>query len=175
MHECRKHTAATAPLRFVRGRQYLMEVAPVLFFPALYVQINLYLLSRILMGLCKTGVSQGIIPAPKRDPFPLFGAVVWAIVLWLFEYHQSSLQPSLQSSMTYLYKDSNVFSSLRNFLLYNKAWKLRNRPSFQLFFRVFSFSCCWRQVGKQHFILRNSRINVEPALPMRFTFLTQWS
>ncbi|XP_065179490.1 peroxisomal membrane protein 4-like [Sycon ciliatum] len=83
-------------------------------------QINLYLLSRIIMGLCKVGVDQGFIPAPRSDPFPLFGALVWAIVLWLFEHHRSTLQPSLRASMTYLYKDSDVFTSLRNFLLYNK-------------------------------------------------------
>ncbi|CAI5778058.1 peroxisomal membrane protein 4 isoform X2 [Podarcis muralis] len=65
-------------------------------------QINMYLLSRILFGLSRLAVEKGYIPEPKQDPFPLFAALVWGIVLWLFEYHRHTLQPSLQSSMTYL-------------------------------------------------------------------------
>ncbi|XP_041367482.1 peroxisomal membrane protein 4-like [Gigantopelta aegis] len=83
-------------------------------------QINLYLLSRILYGLAKLAVKRGYIPKPKSDPFPLFAAVVWGIVLWLFEYERDTLQPSLKSSMTYLYDDSNIWHSLRDFLFYNK-------------------------------------------------------
>ncbi|XP_038613329.1 peroxisomal membrane protein 4 [Tachyglossus aculeatus] len=84
-------------------------------------QINMYLLSRVLFGLSRLAVDQGYIPEPKRDPFPLFAAVVWGLVLWLFEYHRTTLQPSLQSSMTYLYDDSNVWHDLSDFLLYNKS------------------------------------------------------
>lgn len=83
-------------------------------------QINMYLLSRILFGLTRVAQERSILPTFKFDTFPWFAAIVWAIVLWLFEYHQSSLQPSLQSSMTYLYKDSNKWSSFKNFLIYNK-------------------------------------------------------
>ncbi|XP_067655128.1 peroxisomal membrane protein 4-like [Haliotis asinina] len=87
-------------------------------------QINLYLLSRILYGLLKLAVKRGYIPKPKKDPFPIFAAVVWGIVLWLFEYERDTLQPSLKSSMTYLYDDSNKWRDFRDFLLYNndKAW-----------------------------------------------------
>ncbi|XP_006001931.1 peroxisomal membrane protein 4 [Latimeria chalumnae] len=83
-------------------------------------QINMYLLSRILFGLSRLAVEKGYISEPKRDPFPLFGALVWGIVLWLFEYHRHTLQPSLQSSMTYLYDDSNVWHDVTDFLVYNK-------------------------------------------------------
>ncbi|KAM6454503.1 peroxisomal membrane protein 4 isoform 1-T2 [Liasis olivaceus] len=83
-------------------------------------QINMYLLSRILFGLSRLAVEKGYIPQPKQDPFPFFAAVVWGIVLWLFEYHQHTLQPSLQSSMTYLYDDSNVWHDISDFLVYNK-------------------------------------------------------
>ena len=54
------------------------------------------------------------------DPMPIFGAVVWGIVLWLFEHEPQSLQPSLQQSMEYLYHDSNVFTNLRTLLWVNK-------------------------------------------------------
>ncbi|KAK2147314.1 hypothetical protein LSH36_560g00004 [Paralvinella palmiformis] len=83
-------------------------------------QINLYLLSRILYGLIKLGVERGYIPKPKGDSFPIFGALVWGIVLWLFEHHQHTLQPSLQSSMTYLYHESNLWHNIWDFLIYNR-------------------------------------------------------
>ncbi|XP_032714761.1 peroxisomal membrane protein 4 isoform X1 [Lontra canadensis] len=84
-------------------------------------QINMYLLSRALFALCRLGVEKGYIPEPRWDPFPLFTGLLWGLVLWLFEYHQRTLQPSLQSSMTYLYQDSNVWHDISDFLLYNKS------------------------------------------------------
>ncbi|KAI1890426.1 hypothetical protein AGOR_G00153590 [Albula goreensis] len=83
-------------------------------------QINMYLLSRILFALSRLAVEKGYIPQPKRDPFPLFATLVWGIVLWLFEYYPHTLQPSLQSSMNYLYHDSNVWHDISDFLIYNK-------------------------------------------------------
>ncbi|XP_026553426.1 peroxisomal membrane protein 4 [Pseudonaja textilis] len=83
-------------------------------------QINMYLLSRILFGLSRLAVEKGYIPQPKQDTFPIFAAMVWGIILWLFEYHRHTLQPSLQSSMTYLYDDSNVWHDISDFLVYNK-------------------------------------------------------
>ncbi len=90
------------------------------------LQINLYLLSRILYALVQLCAERGYLPRPQSpDPgqpaaFPWFAAVVWGVVLWLFEYHKPHLQPSLQSSMTYLYHDSNKFNNVRNFVIYNK-------------------------------------------------------
>ncbi|XP_051887584.1 peroxisomal membrane protein 4 isoform X1 [Pristis pectinata] len=83
-------------------------------------QINMYLLSRVLFGLSRLAVEKGYFPETKRDPFPLFATFVWGLVLWLFEYHPHTLQPSLQSSMTYLYEDSDVWHDLSDFLVYNK-------------------------------------------------------
>lgn len=85
----------------------------------LLLQINLYLLSRISVGLVRLAVQKRVLPSPKFDVFPLFGAIVWGIVLCLFEYHQEVLQPSLQSSMTYLYHDSNAWHNIFDFLVYN--------------------------------------------------------
>ncbi|ETE67221.1 Peroxisomal membrane protein 4 [Ophiophagus hannah] len=83
-------------------------------------QVNMYLLSRILFGLSRLAVEKGYIPQPKQDISQIFAAVVWGIVLWLFEYHRHTLQPSLQSSMAYLYDDSNVWHDISDFLVYNK-------------------------------------------------------
>ncbi|XP_051931248.1 peroxisomal membrane protein 4 [Hippocampus zosterae] len=84
-------------------------------------QINMYLLSRILFALSRLAVEKGVVPQPKRDLFPLFATLVWGLVLWLFEYHPHTLQPSLQSSMNYLYHDSNVWHDISDFLVYNKS------------------------------------------------------
>ncbi|KAJ8049477.1 Peroxisomal membrane protein 4 [Holothuria leucospilota] len=83
-------------------------------------QINMYLLSRILFGAARLLVKKGIIQEPKRDPFPIFAAIVWGIVMWQFYSHKEVLQPSLQNSMTYLYRDSNIWNDIWDFLIYNK-------------------------------------------------------
>ncbi|XP_063104574.1 peroxisomal membrane protein 4 isoform X2 [Cavia porcellus] len=87
-------------------------------------QINMYLTSRALFALCRLGLEKGYIPEPRWNVFPAYTGLVWGIVLWLFEYHRHTLQPSLQSSMTYLYKDSNEWHGISDFLIYNKS-----RPS----------------------------------------------
>lgn len=86
-----------------------------------FVQIIMYLLSRTLFAFSRLAVEKGYIPEPKRDPFPLTAALIWGTILWLFEYHRHTLQPSLQSSMTYLYDDSNVWHDISDFLIYNKS------------------------------------------------------
>uniref|UniRef100_A0AC34FBB7 Peroxisomal membrane protein 4 n=1 Tax=Panagrolaimus sp. ES5 TaxID=591445 RepID=A0AC34FBB7_9BILA len=83
-------------------------------------QINLYLLSRIIYGLVKLAVEKGIVRQPQLPVFPWFAAIIWGTVLWLFDNYPQVLQNSLQSSMTYLYKDSNVWTNIKNFLVYNK-------------------------------------------------------
>lgn len=81
--------------------------------------MNLYLLSRITIGLVKVAVKKGYVPEPKFDVFPWFAGLMWGVVLCLFEYHQETLQQSLQNSMTYIYRDSTVWSSVWDFLVYN--------------------------------------------------------
>ncbi|ELR49018.1 hypothetical protein M91_01147 [Bos mutus] len=56
-------------------------------------QISMYLLSRVLLALCRLGVEKGFIPEPRLDPFPWFTGLVWGLVLWLFEYHRTTPQP----------------------------------------------------------------------------------
>lgn len=71
-------------------------------------QINMYILSRIIMGLTNTAVQNKFIPNVPGG-FSIYGSVIWGIVMWLFFYHRESLQKSLQSSMQYLYEDSDTF------------------------------------------------------------------
>ncbi|XP_003384961.2 PREDICTED: peroxisomal membrane protein 4-like [Amphimedon queenslandica] len=85
------------------------------------MQINLYLLSRVTIGLARLAVKKQLIPEPQFNTFPLFAAIVWGLALTLFEYHTDVLQPSLQNSMTYLYRDSTVWSNIADFLFYSSA------------------------------------------------------
>jgi len=57
--------------------------------------------------------------APAQT-YPVFAALVWAIVMWLFRHERHSLQPSLAASMQYLYNDSDKWNSLRNWIYHNK-------------------------------------------------------
>lgn len=52
--------------------------------------------------------------------WPVFAAVSWASVMHLFRWHDAELQPSLRSSMVYIYRDADTWDGLRNFLWHNK-------------------------------------------------------
>ncbi|KAI8915882.1 Tim17/Tim22/Tim23/Pmp24 family-domain-containing protein [Gorgonomyces haynaldii] len=82
-------------------------------------QIVLYLFSRISVGLARLLVKRNVIPAPSYS-FPLFSAITWGIVMWLFRHDRDVLQGSLQSSMQYLYNDSDIFSDFDTLLLRNQ-------------------------------------------------------
>ncbi|KAJ3294384.1 Peroxisomal membrane protein 4 [Borealophlyctis nickersoniae] len=83
------------------------------------MQIVLYLFSRIMVGAAKLAVKQGVVPQPENT-FPVFAAVVWGIVMWLFRHNRDTLQGSLQASMQYLYNDSENFDTFKNWLWHNK-------------------------------------------------------
>jgi len=57
---------------------------------------------------------------PSDNTYPIFAAIIWGCVMWLFRYERNTLQPSLQASMQYLYLDSNNWNSLRNWIWHNK-------------------------------------------------------
>ena len=81
-------------------------------------QIVFYLLSRVLEGSAKRLQKAGklnFIPE-KFEAFPWVSMVVWGIVMYLFEDDKSVLQGSLQSSMTFLYKDSDQVNGWRDFI-----------------------------------------------------------
>ena len=43
----------------------------------------------------------------RRNSWPVFASVSWASVMWLFRYYPETLQPSLRSSMTYMYVETS--------------------------------------------------------------------
>ena len=77
-----------------------------------------YLLSRVLEGVAKKLQKSGnlsIVPE-SFEAFPYVSMLVWGLVMYLFEDDKTNLQGSLQSSMQFLYKDSDQVSGWRDFV-----------------------------------------------------------
>lgn len=51
--------------------------------------------------------------------WPVFASLSWGAVMYLFRWHPETIQPSLRSSMKYLYVDSETWDGWRNFLWHN--------------------------------------------------------
>eukprot|EP01083_Nonionella_stella_P044387 119517_1 len=67
-------------------------------------QINLYVFSRIFMGLIRSGVERKVFDGSKwKIWYLLFAATTWAIVMYLFEFEEHNISRSLAASMRYLY------------------------------------------------------------------------
>jgi len=49
------------------------------------------------------GLTESQREAVRRGAWPVFASVSWASVMWLFRWYPEMLQPSLRSSMTYMY------------------------------------------------------------------------
>lgn len=52
--------------------------------------------------------------------WPVFAATSWALVMHLFRHHPEDLQSSMRNSMNYIYKESDHWDGLRNFIWHNK-------------------------------------------------------
>lgn len=98
--------------------------------PSVNQQIVIYVFARVALGLARLAVRPGRgLPVLSREPaatalsqhaWPVFAALSWAAVMYLFRWHAEDLQPSLRSSMDYIYLQSEQWDSLRNLLLHNK-------------------------------------------------------
>lgn len=56
----------------------------------------------------------------ERDSWTVFASVSWALVMWLFRWHPEVLQPSLRSSMKYLYDNAENWGDLRSWVWHNQ-------------------------------------------------------
>ena len=78
-------------------------------------QIVLYLLSRVLLALVNLLYKKYFLERSKTLPKPferkyghaIFAACCWGLVMLLFNVDKGILQPSLASSMNYLYVESS--------------------------------------------------------------------
>lgn len=91
-------------------------------------QIVIFIFARVCLSLAEISVkpSVGIIKSSKlserisHDAWPVFAALSWGSVMWLFRWYPDTVQAGLRSSMDYIYVQSDHWDSLRNFLVYNK-------------------------------------------------------
>ncbi|KAK3955654.1 Tim17/Tim22/Tim23/Pmp24 family-domain-containing protein [Pseudoneurospora amorphoporcata] len=93
-------------------------------------QIVIYVFARVVLALARLAVKPGYgfpgVSEPNNSTaishyaWPVFAAVSWASVMHLFRWHDAELQSSLRSSMVYIYKDSDTWDGLRNFIWHNK-------------------------------------------------------
>ncbi|EWC45962.1 hypothetical protein DRE_04755 [Drechslerella stenobrocha 248] len=91
-------------------------------------QICIYVFARVVLGLAKLSTQPGYAKSPVpmawregvgNNAWPVFASVSWAFVMYLFRWHPEVIQPSLRSSMTYLYVNSERWDGLRNLLWHN--------------------------------------------------------
>ena len=103
-------------------------------------QIVIYVFARVVLALAKLAVQppgdnslvngdygghggKGFLRLDEKQlkaiqaySWPVFASMSWAAVMWLFRWYPETLQPSLRSSMTYMYV---VFSSVSFFAVAN--------------------------------------------------------
>ncbi|EGN94549.1 hypothetical protein SERLA73DRAFT_188508 [Serpula lacrymans var. lacrymans S7.3] len=92
-------------------------------------QIVLYVVSRVVASFIpradapysKSPSSGGVtrpVPPDSRY-FTVFAALSWGAVMWLFKHRGETIQPGMFNSMTYLYRDSEVWKDLRTLFWHN--------------------------------------------------------
>ncbi|KAH8100519.1 peroxisomal membrane protein 4 [Cristinia sonorae] len=97
---------------------------------AINEQIVLYVCSRVVAsfipranspyGMASTA-SAAVKPVPPDSRyFSVFAAVSWGLVMWLYQHRGETIQPGMFNSMTYLYRDSDHWNSLKTLLWHNK-------------------------------------------------------
>ncbi|RNF15180.1 putative peroxisomal membrane protein 4 [Trypanosoma cruzi] len=82
------------------------------------VQMSMYMLSRILSALLFILAGKF---GWKFSPgaFRIYSGVLWMIVMPLFLYYGDAMQPSMRSSMRYIYQDNEKYSSWYDLLCVN--------------------------------------------------------
>lgn len=98
--------------------------------PSVNQQIVIYVFARVALALARLAVQPGhglpVVSEParsaaiRRRAWPVFASLSWAAVMHLFRWHAAELQPSLRSSMTYIYANADSWDGLRNFMWHNK-------------------------------------------------------
>lgn len=76
-------------------------------------QIVIYVFARVVLALAKLTVqrrSQGGVGMGRElrekvqgNAWPVFASLSWAAVMWIFRWYPATVQPSLRSSMQYMY------------------------------------------------------------------------
>ncbi|KAF2088057.1 peroxisomal membrane protein 4 [Saccharata proteae CBS 121410] len=105
-------------------------------------QIVIYVFARVVLAMAKLvvqpsgapghgkmpdgGDGWGLVSDPvlskkiKDNAWPVFASMSWALVMYVWRWHPETVQPSLRSSMNYIYEQSDHWDSLRTLLWHNK-------------------------------------------------------
>ncbi|KAF1975299.1 mitochondrial carrier [Bimuria novae-zelandiae CBS 107.79] len=100
-------------------------------------QIVIYVFARVALALAKLavqprtpgsgGVGWGVLEersklrnALVKNGWVGFASLSWAMVMYVWRWHPEAVQPSLRSSMNYIYGQSDDWDSLRTFIWHNK-------------------------------------------------------
>ncbi|KAF2238016.1 mitochondrial carrier [Viridothelium virens] len=98
-------------------------------------QIVIYIFARVVLALAKLSIAPRDPAVPgggglglirdedgviSKRAWPIFASLSWASVMYLFRYHPDTLQPSLRSSMKYIYENADHWDCVRNFIWHNK-------------------------------------------------------
>jgi hypothetical protein len=91
-------------------------------------QSVIYIFARVVLGLAKLSVEPGtgivtnvqLSNKIKDNAWPVFAAMSWGAVMYVFRWHPESLQSSLRSSMSYIYVQSDHWDSLKTLVWHNK-------------------------------------------------------
>jgi len=61
------------------------------------------------MSYGSIGAQEGLLPQSSKNlpMFKVIASLAWGSVMWQFFNHRDTVQPSLRTSMVYLYEDSN--------------------------------------------------------------------
>jgi len=91
-------------------------------------QIVIYIFARTVLALAKLAVrpQYGIVPSQDLSDaisdraWPVFAAMSWGMVMYVFRWYPETVPGSLRSSMSYIYVQSDTWDSLRTLLWHNK-------------------------------------------------------
>ena len=89
-------------------------------------QIVMYVFARVVLALATLavqtqrsqagygsrrfeGVRHGLVEGVKKNSWPVFAAMSWGLVMWLFRWHPDTVQASMRSSMKYMWVYSLLF------------------------------------------------------------------
>lgn len=79
-------------------------------------QIVIYVFARAMLALAKMsvqevgGMSEVVRAKVTRNAWPVFASLSWGIIMWTYRWHPDTIQPSLRSSMKYMYARSPFLS-----------------------------------------------------------------
>ncbi|KAL1975200.1 hypothetical protein VTN31DRAFT_3592 [Thermomyces dupontii] len=94
-------------------------------------QIVIYVFARVMLALAKLSIQPNMHPLSgfisptarakiTERAWPVFASLSWAFVMYLFRWHPEAIVESLRNSMTYIYSDSDHWTSFQSLLIRNK-------------------------------------------------------